>query len=120
MITIFTVSRQRVLDSCDELVKRKVGMMFDARSRINLIEDEIELLCDFMIALPASNFEPLTWEEHFSQEELINCLSLAHIKFYKRSSYIWQQLFKIKMPAELFRKVKGRFKSIDANVNSSL
>jgi radical SAM superfamily enzyme YgiQ (UPF0313 family) len=210
----FTVSRQRVLDFCDELVKRKADVMFDIRSRINLIDDEIlnklkkagclriqygvesgnntilknihknitvdqvkrvvdktrdygfEILCDFMIGLPgekekeimdtinlslnlpidfahfsimtpypnteiyhegirrgmfgdywrefslspASNFEPLVWEEHFSKEELINYLSLAYSKFYKRPSYIWQQLFKIRTPAELFRKVKGGLK----------
>jgi hypothetical protein len=65
-----------------------------------------EIVCEFMIGLPASDFEPLVWEEQFSKEELINNLSLAYSKFYKRPSYIWHQLFKVKTPAALFRKFK--------------
>lgn len=210
----FTVNRQRVLDFCDELIGQKADIVFDVRSRIDLIDDEIltkfkkagcvriqygvesgndkilkninklitveqvkevvnktrrygfEILCDFMIGLPGEtekeimdtinlslnlpidyaqfaittpypnttlyregirkrlfvdywrkfslnptpNFEPPAWEENFSKDELIDYLSLAYRKFYKRPRYAWQQLLKIKTPGEFFRKMKGGLK----------
>jgi len=37
----FTVSRRRVIDFCRELRKRKVDVIFDVRSRINLVDAEM-------------------------------------------------------------------------------
>ncbi len=37
----FTINRQRVLDFCDELIKRKLNIIFDIRSRVNLIDEEM-------------------------------------------------------------------------------
>lgn len=215
----FTINRQRVLDFCDELIKRKVNIIFDIRSRINLIDEKMlkklkqagciriqygvesgndkilkeinklitseqikktmeithkygfEILCDFMFGLPGEkekeimdtinlsvelpidyahfaittpypntalyfqgikkgmfndywhefslhpsiNFEPLVWEENFTKGELINYLSLAYRKFYRRPQYIWQQIQKIKTPGEFFRKAKAGLKVLTRN-----
>jgi anaerobic magnesium-protoporphyrin IX monomethyl ester cyclase len=37
----FTVDRRRVLDLCDLLVQRRAGIVFDVRSRVNLIDEEV-------------------------------------------------------------------------------
>ena len=37
----FTINRQRVLDFCDQLIKRKVNIVFDIRSRIDLIDEKM-------------------------------------------------------------------------------
>ncbi|MFQ6033201.1 MAG: B12-binding domain-containing radical SAM protein, partial [Candidatus Zixiibacteriota bacterium] len=210
----FTISRQRVLDFCDDLIERKLDVIFDIRSRTDLVDDEIlnklrragciriqygvesgnnailkkikknitvdqiksvmdktrkygfEILCDFMIGLPGerekeimdtinlslnlpidyahfgimipypnteiyfdgikrklfgdywrefslhptTNFEPKVWEEYFNKEQLIQFLSLAYSKFYKRPQYLFQQLFKVRSFGELSRKIKGGVK----------
>jgi len=37
----FTVQRQRVLDICDEIVRRKLDISFDIRARVDTIDDEM-------------------------------------------------------------------------------
>ncbi len=46
---------------------------------------------------------PVCWEEHLSNEELLDLLKICHRRFYFRPTFIVKSLFKLKSTAELKR-----------------
>lgn len=56
---------------------------------------------------PREDFVPRVWEENFTRDELINHMNSAYRRFYFRPAYMLKSLFKIKTPAEFFKKASG-------------
>jgi anaerobic magnesium-protoporphyrin IX monomethyl ester cyclase len=56
---------------------------------------------------PNSSFIPEWWTENFSPQELVKWQKRAHLRFYYRPEYIWNQLKKVKSFRELRRKAQA-------------
>ena len=59
---------------------------------------------------PVADFSPKYWNEKFTDEELFIILKKAYSMFYKRPSYIFNRLIKVRSPSELMRKASLGFK----------
>jgi anaerobic magnesium-protoporphyrin IX monomethyl ester cyclase len=53
---------------------------------------------------PKSDFTPRYWNENFSDQDLLMILKRSYARFYRRPSYIFQRLLKVKSIDELWRK----------------
>jgi len=59
---------------------------------------------------PDEDFIPQWWTEKFTHDELEKLQKKAHISFYCRPKYIWNQLRKVKSFKEFYRKAKAAIK----------
>jgi anaerobic magnesium-protoporphyrin IX monomethyl ester cyclase len=58
-------------------------------------------------ANPDNGFVPQWWTENFSPEELAKWQRKAHLSFYYRPKYVWNQMKKVKSFKELKRKAQA-------------
>jgi len=61
-------------------------------------------------ARPEGDFVAQWWTEHFTPEELEQWQKKAHLKFYYRPGYIFNQLRQVRSLKELFRKARAAFR----------
>lgn len=61
-------------------------------------------------ASPIGDFVAQWWTEHFTPEELEQWQKKAHLRFYYRPGYIFNQLRQVRSFKELFRKARAAFR----------
>lgn len=70
---------------------------------------------------PATHQElPTCWEEHFSKEDLVYFLKIAHRRFYYRPKIIFNVLLRIRTYAELKRIFNGLFSLLKLELSKTL
>ncbi|MDP7420247.1 MAG: radical SAM protein, partial [bacterium] len=62
---------------------------------------------DFLVNPSLDNPLPTVWEEHFPQEELLECFKIVHRKFYFTPRVLLNALFTLRGWTDLARKVRG-------------